>query len=186
LLAVLVGGGLSPLGAQSLGDVARKEEDRRKQVQTAAKVYTNKDLGSVPPSSVTPPPAGSGDTTEPSGKDPAKTPDAAKADDSASSKNKDKDNAKDPAYWAGRQKALQAALDHDSSFADALQVQINALTTDFVNRDDPAQRALIERNRLKALAELDQLKKQIAADKKAIADFQEEARRAAVPPGWLR
>jgi hypothetical protein len=34
--------------------------------------------------------------------------------------------------------------------------------------------------------ELDRLKKQIDATKKAIADLEEEARRANVPPGWLR
>ena len=36
-----------------------------------------------------------------------------------------------------------------------MQTRINALTTDFVNRDDPAQRAVIEHDRQKALAELD-------------------------------
>jgi hypothetical protein len=82
--------------------------------------------------------------------------------------------------------ALQTQLDHDQSFADALQVKINALTTDFVNRDDPAQKAAIERERTKALADLDRLKKAMVDDKKAIADLEEDARRAGVPPGWLR
>ena len=68
-----------------------------------------------------------------------------------------------------------------------MQTRINALTTDFVNRDDPAQRAVIERNRQKALAELAQPdEERLPDDKKAIADFEEEARRAGVPPGWLR
>ena len=58
--------------------------------------------------------------------------------------------------------------------------------TDFVNRDDPAQRAVLASDRQKAIGELDRLKKQIEADKKAIADLEEEARRANVPPGWLR
>jgi hypothetical protein len=65
-------------------------------------------------------------------------------------------------------------------------VKINAMTTDFVNRDDPAQKMAIERDRNKALAELDRLKKAILDDKKAITDFEEDARRAGVPPGWLR
>ena len=42
--------------AQSLADVARKEEERRKTQPAAAKVYTNKDLGDVPPAA-TPAPA---------------------------------------------------------------------------------------------------------------------------------
>src|SRR3954452_1602464 len=47
---VIVGGLWTSLSAQSLGDVARKEEERRKAVP-AGKVYTNKDLGAVPASS---------------------------------------------------------------------------------------------------------------------------------------
>ena len=49
-------------------------------------------------------------------------------------------------------KQLQTQLDRDQSYSGALQTQINALSTDFVNRDDPAQRAIIEQNRQKAAA----------------------------------
>jgi hypothetical protein len=41
-------------------------------------------------------------------------------------------------------------------------------------------------NRQKALAELDRVKNDIVQQTKAIADIQSEARRAGVPPGWLR
>ncbi len=41
------------------------------------------------------------------------------------------------------------------SAASAYQTQINSLTQDFVNRDDPAQRAVIEKNRTKVVAELE-------------------------------
>jgi hypothetical protein len=67
-----------------------------------------------------------------------------------------------------------------------MQTRINALTTDFVNRDDPAQRAVIEQNRLKSIDQLASLKKSVQDTQKAIADLLEEARRAGVPPGWLR
>jgi len=83
-------------------------------------------------------------------------------------------------------KAALEAIDRDTTLADAMQSRINALTTEFVNRDDPAQRSRIEGDRQKALGELDRLKKQITADRKAVTDIEEEARRAGVPPGWLR
>lgn len=168
----------SPLWAQSLGDLAKKEEERRKAITTPAKVYTNKDLNAVP-ESTTPPPAAStpADTPAAGTKDTKDTKDASGGTDAP---------VKDQKYWSDRLKALQTQLDHDSSFADALQVKINAQTTDFINRDDPIQRSAIERDRIKSLAELDGLKKAIENDKKALADFQEEARRAGVPPGWLR
>lgn len=177
VLAALLLAGALPLRAQSLADVARKEEERRQKVKEPAKVYTNKDLASVPATpAASPAPAST--TASPSASEPAKD-DKAKASDQ-------KEPAKDQAYWAGRLKQLQTALDRDQTYADALQSRINGLTTDFINRDDPAQRTLIGRDRQKAVAELNRLKKQIVDDKKAIDDLEEEARRAGVPPGWLR
>ena len=55
-----------------------------------------------------------------------------------------------------------------------------------MNRDDPAQRAQIARDKQKAMDELNRLKAAIQNDKKAITDLEEEARKAGVPPGWLR
>jgi hypothetical protein len=187
-LTIVLAGSLLALGvvrltAQSLGDVAKKEEERRKQVAGSGKTYTNKDLAPAPPSS-TPAPATSapGDSTpDAAAKEPEKAADAKDANKPAEPGQK-----KDQAYWSGRMKSAQDAIDRDSTLADAMQSRINALTTDFVNRDDPAQRAGIERDRQRALSELDRLKKQIVADKKAVADLEEEARRAGVPPGWLR
>jgi len=71
-------------------------------------------------------------------------------------------------------------------FAEALQSRINALTTDVVNRDDPYQRAKLADDRQKALAELQRVTGEIEQAKKDIADIEEEARKAGVPPGWLR
>ena len=75
---------------------------------------------------------------------------------------------------------------HRCADAVALQSQINGLTADFAARDDPAQRAKVGTDRQKALTELDRVKKEIQQHTKALADLQEEARRAGVPPGWLR
>jgi len=178
LAAAFLGRGL-PVHAQSqstqsLGDVAKKEEERRKQVKKPAKVITNEDLSPGAAASAPPTPA-------PAAKEDAK-PDQ-KKDQAAKD---DKDPAKDKEYWAGRMKQLQVALDRDTTYSEALQSRVNALTTDFVNRDDPVQRGQISSDRQKALGELNRLKEQIVADKKAIADLEEEARRAGVPPGWLR
>ncbi len=159
--------------AQSLADVAKKEEERRKEIAAPAKVYTNKDLVEV---AAPPTPAA-----------PAAASDASKdADKDTDKDEKDKGPKKDQAYWAGRMKAAQLQLQRDKDFADALQTKINALTTDFVNRDDPVQKMQIAKDRDKSIAELDRLKKSVVDDQKAIDDLQEEARRAGVPPGWLR
>ena len=163
--------------AQSLGDVARQEEARRKEIKHPAKLYTNKDLSDVP---FGPPPPPDDPKTGQA------TPSSDAPKDAKDAKDGSKDKARDQSYWSGRMKDLSGQLSRDETFADALQSRINALTADFTSRDDPAQRAQIGRDRQKAVEELDRLKKTIQSDKKALADLQEEARRASVPPGWLR
>ena len=71
-------------------------------------------------------------------------------------------------------------------FAEALQTRLNSLTADFTARDDPYQRARIADDRARTMLELDRVQAELAAGRKAIADIEEEARLAGVPPGWLR
>jgi hypothetical protein len=81
---------------------------------------------------------------------------------------------------------LQDQLNRSRLFGEALQSRINGLWADFVARDDPAQRAVIEADRNVAIAELERVRSDVARNEQAIADLEEEARRAGVPPGWLR
>jgi hypothetical protein len=163
-----------------LADVAKAEEARRRNVSKPAKVITNSDLkpdiskGVAPPSTVTPAESA---TPTPANTTPGAPATAAKPDTAA---------AKGQAYWAGRMKDARDKQQRSQIFADSLQTRINSLTTDFVNRDDPAQRAKIEADRKAALAELERVKKEIDDQTKAIAAIEEEARRAGVPAGWLR
>lgn len=177
-----------PLLAQSLADAARKEEERRQTAKPAAKVLTNKDLPNVPPPSSVVASPSSADPTPASADSGTATADS-KADGKASGASSSGDAqgaTKDEKYWSGRMKQLREQAQRDRMLVDALQSRINALTTDFVNRDDPAQRAVIAGDRQKAVEELDRMKKSIVDGTKAISDLEEEARRAGVPAGWLR
>jgi len=163
-----------------LADVAKAEEARRKETTKTAKVITNSDLkpdiskGIAPPTASTPV---TGSATTPANATPGAPAAAAKPEAAG---------AKDQAYWAGRMKDARDKQQRLQMFADSLQTRINSLTTDFVNRDDPAQKAKIETDRKAALAELDRVKKEMDDQTKAIAALEEEARRAGVPAGWLR
>ena len=171
------------VSAQSLGDIAKREEERRKTIPNPAKVYTNKDLDSVP---AAPPAQPSGSSTVARDATDSKAGDAGKDAGSAADGSGGDGDAKDQKYWSGKIQALRTQLDRDKGYVDAVQSRINALSTDFVNRDDPAQKRVIEADRNKALAELDRLKKAVVSGQKAIDDLEEAARRAGVPPGWLR
>ena len=153
----------------SLAEVAKKEQDRRKTVKTPSKVITKKDL---PPSAQNP------QTPAPV------TPTATKIDESKAAESKP--DEKDEAWWKNRINQVREELRRNEMFAEALQTRINSLSTDFVNRDDPFQRAKIGEDRDKALAELSRVKAEIVNAKKQIEDIEEEARKAGVPPGWLR
>ena len=82
--------------------------------------------------------------------------------------------------------AARDNLARAQTFQDALQARIAALSTDFVNRDDPAQRNQIAIDRQKALAELDRVRKDITQGQAELASIAEDARRAGVPAGWVR
>jgi len=182
--------------AQTLGDVARKEEARRKATANG-KVYTNDDLRGAPAPAASPaqpaaPTQGAGATPADAAKPEAKSDDKpaaggdAKAGASSDPKAGTPDGKSGEAAWRERQKSIQDALARAESFAGALQSQINGLTTEFAARDDPAQRSKVAGERQKALTELDRVKKEIQQHTKALADLQDEARKAGVPPGWLR
>ncbi len=175
------------VSAQGLATVAKKEEERRKTVPSG-KIYKNGDLKSDITSSPPPPPAGNGSPQAPATTAPAPGAPAAGAGPAAAapSQGSKTDGVKDEAYWRGRITTARSALERSRIFADALQSRLNALTADKISRDDPAQRGQLELEHQRALAELERVKKEIADQTKAIADIEEEARRANVPPGWLR
>lgn len=200
--------GLGSASAQSLADVARKETERRQTVKDVGKIFTNDDLKPVPatgsesaaqtaadgaptdggaanaPSDTQP--ADGAETAPSSTSDPNDQKSETVENDKKDGKDEEHDGVKDQQYWSKRMASLRDKLGRDETFLDALQSRVSALNSDFVNRDDPAQRAQIAADRDRALAELDRLRKEVEADKRAIPELEEDARRVGVPAGWLR
>jgi hypothetical protein len=175
--------------AQGLGDVAKREAERRKAVGTPGKVYTNDNLRTDAPPASAPAttPQGATPAAAPAAQAPAvaaggQTPGVEPSGTAASSEP----GPMTEDAWRKRITTARDALSRAQVFAEALQSRINALTTDFVNRDDPAQRNAIAAERQKTLAELDRVKQEIVDHQKAISTIQDEARRAGVPAGWVR
>jgi chromosome segregation ATPase len=193
--------------AQSLGEIAKKEAERRKAAEAAkagetkpaeAKATEAKPeakagdakagearTGQAKPakkvytnSDLKPAPAPSAAQPAPAAAAPAKPAEGDKAEQ--------KTDEKGDEYWRARMGSAREDLRRNEMFRDALQTRINSLSNDFAARDDPYQRAQIGDQRQKALAELDRVTKEIDNIKKQIADIEEEARQAGVPPGWIR
>jgi hypothetical protein len=177
LLAVILGAALLAPGAvraqqtPTLGELALKEQERRKALKPAGKVVTNQD---VPRATASRPPAPGAAADQ--GK-PAGTPDEPA---------KPEDPQKTEAFWKQRISQAREELRRNEMFADALQTRINSLTADFAARDDPYQRARIADERAKAVLEMDRVKADVELNRKKIAEIEDEARQAGVPAGWLR
>ena len=92
----------------------------------------------------------------------------------------------DESQWRNRISAVRQARERAQLMAEALQNRVDGLWAEFTNRDDPAQRTVIGESRQAALEELENTSAEIEDLTQQIADIREEARRANVPPGWLR
>lgn len=191
--AIVLAAGLATAGlsAQSLADVARRERAREKTITAHARTYTNADLPrshraaeAATADAASDPSSAAADASATSDDKPAEAKASGKSTDEASADGKSAKH--DREYWQKRMATAEATRDQAQILLEAMQSRINALTADFTARDDPQQRAQIADQRDKALTELDRLKKALDAATKGIADLEEEARRAGVPPGWLR
>ena len=174
----------SHVAAQPLAEIARQEKLRREALAekataegAAPKVYTNADLRGASRRLTT-----SGAETllpaaNPAGTDA--TPPGQDAPETAGA-------PMDEEGWRTRITAVRQARDRAQLMAKALQNRVDGLWAEFTGRDDPAQRSVIEQERIEALEELDRTNAEIQQFDQDVRDIQEEARRARVPPGWLR
>src|SRR5262249_44860046 len=137
----------------SIADAAQREALRRQLLPKATHSLTNPD---VPAYRLTEPETPLAETPK---SDKDTKADATKPGDKA--EKADKGDTHDEAWWRTRLSTARDAVDHDQMALNALQSQINGLTADFINRDDPGQKAQIEQQRNRALAEQDRMKKQM-------------------------
>ena len=175
-LTTVIAGCLCVVSAaeQSLGDVARNAEAARNASpgRPPAKVYTNKDLASVAhlPPPVTPKPS----TT------------AAKPAPPAPSDEKAPIDVKSEAYWRERMRPLRERLDGTRALADdtkrraeeLLRLSDRCFAIGVVCEDYTESLRLTEEHK--------SLLADVARAEQDVAALEEEARRAGVPPGWLR
>jgi hypothetical protein len=177
LLAVTLGVGVSalaPSAEQSLAEVSRSTEAARNATpgQPNAKVYSNKDLPAV--AQLPPAPASSNSTA------PAPTAPSTPSADTVPP------GAKDEAYWRDRMRPLRERLDSARALADDTKRRAETLMRaadrcfmlGIVCADYSESLRLTEEHKVLAAA--------VAHAERDVAALEEEARRAGVPPGWVR
>ena len=183
LLLTLAAGGAA---AQTLLEVARREKARRDAIPPGerSRVYTNDDLrdsggltiGALPAPDRQEADAGSGRTGHGIGSQGSE----------AGSGSTEAGDLPDEDDWRARVAAAQEGRERAALMASALQNRADGLWAQFTGMDDPARRGIVERQRAEALAELERTQAEAERFEREIRDIREEARRAGVPPGWLR
>ena len=176
ILAVTVGVGLAvlaPSAEQSLAEVSRNTEAARIATRgmPPAKVYTNKDLAAV--------------TQLPAGPASTNSTVAATAPSMPSAGNKSP-GANDEAYWRDRMRPLRERLESARAQADDTKRRAETLMRladrcfmiGVVCADYTESLRLTEEHKT-LLADVERAERDVAA-------LEEEARRAGVPPGWVR
>ena len=158
---------------ESLADAARRAREQKKETPKAAKVFTNDNLpaaGSV--SAAAQPPASE---SEAEGTEAATTP----AGEAA---------AKDAgAAWREKFIELRQKLARDQADLAVMQRELGVL--DVQNYNDPVkamQQQLTRSDMNKKTADIEAMKKSIAADQQAIADAEDQLRKSGGDSGWAR
>lgn len=165
-LLLAAGFGLASFGAaQSLGDAAKKERDRRAKAKEPARTYGDDDLvakrGDAPPKSA-PPSPGPSPSASPSGERTAADPDPVDAERA--------ERRKKEAEWRVRFANARERV----SVAEA-NGWYDTVETVFVS-GIPVQQ------RVRKFQETEELRQA----RQALADLEEEYRRTGLPPGWIR
>jgi hypothetical protein len=93
---------------------------------------------------------------------------------------------RDEAWWRQRAEALSTRRLRLAEQQRAVQNRIDLLAAEVAGRDDPFQRSSLEADRRRALEELEALSRDVADLDRMVEEFEESARRLAIPPGWIR
>jgi hypothetical protein len=161
--------------AQSLADVAAAEAKRRKAQTRPTKVYTNDNLTGTPDAASVAPGFSGADEKTPV------APGLSRADEKTPA-----DEKKTESYWKNRASTIQQSLARHKVLMEAMQSRINALNAEALGADDPGRHATLQTNLTTAVGEMERLKQETEKLNQDWATTQEEARRANIPPGWLR
>lgn len=162
---------------QSLAEVARTAEAARGAAakRPPAKVYTNKDLAPSPP----PRPATAAPATPAPGA--GERPDAPAASSGATATQ-----VRDEAYWRERIRPVRERLDSARAVADDNRQRADELLR---AADRCFQIGIVCQDYTESVRLRDAqtaLAAAVARAERDVAALEEEARRAGVPPGWLR
>jgi hypothetical protein len=186
--SVVMAAGLLLVGtaayAQSLADVARQEQERRKAVTTPARVYTEADvLKNAPLTTAAARPEPARDQS--AGADAA-TADGKAATPTADAKDKDQGLPKDEASWRGRMDQARDDLARSRRLLAAMEEQLVSLGIKASSAAIAGQKAPDPARQQEAAKEVERLRADVRKYSDALSQLEGDARSTGIPPGWVR
>jgi hypothetical protein len=163
-LLLLLAGGAPPVAAQSLGELAQQEQERRKRAAKPAKSFTDKDLAAARAKA-----GAAGEAAPAAGASPSPSP----SPGASPTPSPAPDRMRDPQLersWRERFAAARRAVAEAEERAWVMRYEIVWVS------GIPVQQQV---RRFEETEELRQAKR-------ALADLEEELRRSGLPPGWGR
>ena len=170
--------------AQSLADVARQEQERRKAIERPARVYTDADTQKNAPlttAAARPQPAAD-----------AAAADGAAADKDAAGKDqpaKDqvaKDQPKDEASWRASVEGAREDLARSRRLLSAMEQQLVSMGIQASSAALAGQQAPNPARQQEAAREVERLRVDVQKYADALSKLEGDARDKGVPPGWVR
>lgn len=175
-------GGFSGLHAQSLDLVAlqKKEKERRKKLNLTRLKPGEKSITKVEPNKrysfiqVQGNPGGEQESEE----------DQSKGTSAATQKEEDPQKKRE--YWSTMKNRLESQITELEQKIETDQLTINSLTSQHFNMDLPLEKARLKERLDSMTSALEESKQRLTSLRNELNNLADKARKAGVPPGWLR
>jgi hypothetical protein len=173
--------------AQSLADVARQEQERRKAIAEPARVYTDADAQKNAPlttAAARPQPASSAPS---GGATPAAaTADGGKAEDADAAGAKSQAPPKDEAGWRNKVDQARDDLARSRRLLSAMEEQLVSLGIQSASAQLTGQKGPDQSRQQESAREVERLRADVQKYTEALSKLEGDARTAGIPPGWVR
>jgi hypothetical protein len=171
--------------AQSLADVAKDEQARRKSIKHPTRVYTNDDVRDVKPiSTMGQEPKGQAVGSE--GAAGAEgVGEGAGGAGAAKGAGAPTVGGGSEGQWRERMAAAREQLSRARIQLEAMRARVGRLAGASVRAASEAEQSDVQRQQQETLQEYDRLRADVERYERAVAEVEEQARQAGVPPGWL-
>jgi hypothetical protein len=163
-------------GAIDLVALKKQEEERRKKVSKSKQAITDTNFNKIT----------SGGKSYGFVQMESEGPPAETSISAVSSSVEQTDETKQPEFWKKQQIELETRIAQLKEGINIEQNELNKLWSDFYIKNIPADQAAIKILISQLTNQIEQKKLFLSQSEAQMAEFNEKARKAGIPPGWLR